>query len=108
MKTTNRWSSKVEAAAKTEATRLCDAALATPRRFPLPDGWPVATSEHSARAKRYQLDVFRNLKLADRVVCDLLRGEDGDVAVDSREEFLAARDLYCAAGIAEVERRFAT
>jgi hypothetical protein len=55
-----------------------------------------------ARAKRYQLDEFaRTSSKVNRAVSDVGQG-----TWSSREQFLAAIDLYCAAGIAEVERRF--
>ncbi len=89
----------VTTAAIAEATRLCDQAFSAMRS-------PQTRPDVRARAKRYQVEHFRNQALSNRVVCDLLRGDDGIIG-GTREEFLAAVDLYCAAGIAEVERRFA-
>lgn len=89
----------VEAAAVTEATRLCEQALAGMSRVAT-----TPTAAQRARAKRYQLDEFRpTAAKVQRLVCDACRSEP----LATREEFLAAVDLYCAAGVAEVERRFA-
>lgn len=90
----------VAAAAVTEAARLCDTAIAASIRL---RGQPFASPDLVARAKRYQKDEFspKSAKVT-RVVYDLF-GYDGWA---SREEFLAAVDVYCAAGVCEVGRRF--
>jgi hypothetical protein len=93
----------IEAAAVAEATRLCDHVLAV-----LAKPCPVTGEPHSearrVRTKRYQLDEFRpTFAKVERVVYSLFTGDEWA----SREELLAACDLYCAAGRAEVERRFA-
>jgi hypothetical protein len=104
---TNEQITKVTDTAKIEAARLCDQALAPRPRSsgPSPSEW---TSAQWARVQRYQLERFeRASQRIERVVCDLLRDEEtGDVAVSTREELLTAIDVYCAAGIAEVARRF--
>lgn len=97
---------KILAAAAAEATRRCDVVLAACERL-------SATAAQRARAKR---DVLAEFTAADRqgprakmerAVLDLFRNADGDVTVfATRDDLLAAVDLYCAAGKAEAERRF--
>lgn len=91
----------IETAATVEASRLCDSALAALARMQA-NPFAAPSPKLRARAKRYQLEEFsRTSRKVERVVCDIGR----DVFA-TRDEFLGAVDLYCAAGIAEVERRF--
>jgi hypothetical protein len=91
----------IEAAAVAEATRLCDHALAVLARPLALGGMPSA--EHRARAKRYQKDEFLcTSRKVERAVYELFTRDEWT----SRDELLAALPIYCAAGIAEVERRF--
>jgi hypothetical protein len=84
----------VIAAARAEATRLCDRALAAVAKL-------GATPDQRARAKRYQIEEFsRTSARVERVVCGL-------VEFSTREDLLTAIAAYCEAGIAEVESRFA-
>lgn len=90
----------IKSAAIAEAARLCDQAIAAVERR---GGNPVQT----ARAKRYQLAEFnRTSPRIERVVCDLIRPAPGEPAASSRDELLAAIELYCASGVEEIERRF--
>lgn len=89
----------IETAAVAEATRLCDSAIAALARL---QEQPFASPSLCARAKRYQIDEFsRTSRKTERVVFEIRRDKWA-----SRDELLAAIDLYCAAGVAEVERRF--
>ena len=91
--------STIETAAVAEAARLCEQALAGMARLA-----SAPSASQRARAKRYQLEEFRPTSAkVQRLVSDACR--PGPLA--TREEFLAAVDLYCAAGVAEIERRFA-
>ncbi len=92
----NANATKIETAAVTEATRLCDQAFAGMAKI------LTITPSQRARAKRYQLVEFRSTSSrVQRLVSEAVAGEFA-----SREEFLASVDLFCAAGVAEVERRF--
>ena len=91
----------VIAAAKARAVSLCATALAACFKH-------GATAERHARAKRYQIEEFQNRKMSERILCDLLlRPASGAPLIDSREELLAAIEVYEIAGIAEVRRLFA-
>jgi len=91
----------VIAAAKERAVSLCEKALAACFKY-------GATAERHARAKRYQIEEFQNRKMSERILCDLpLRPAGGAPLIDSREELLAAIEVYEIAGIAEVRRLFA-
>lgn len=97
---TNEQAAKLTAAAITEATRLCDQAMAALSRL---DAWAKKD-----RARRYQIDEFRTASArVERVVFDLLRVcPDGPADVATRGALLDAIDTYCNAGLAEIERRF--
>ena len=97
MKTETR--NAIETAAVAEAARLCEQAPAGRARLAA-----APSAAQRARAKRYQREELQPTSArVQRLVGDACR--PGPLA--TREEFLAALDMYCAAGIAEVERRFA-
>ncbi len=98
MSTTN--ATKITDAAIIEATRLCDIALAALVTY----GSSPARLESTRRA---QVAVFRNAKMSERIVCDLLRQVDDSIGVGSREELLAFVSLYQETGVSEVCCRFA-
>lgn len=97
MNTTN--TAKIIDAATAEAARLSDRALSACARY-------RATPAKVDSARRAQIAEFRNARKSERVVCDMLRGEDDRVNVDSREELLEAVALYIETGVVEVCRRF--
>lgn len=103
----SKMTENVESAAVTEATRLCDQAFAGLAKLSADPA--VATHlpplpSLLAKAKRYQLHEFRpDFARIRRMVSDLVQPCDNGL---SREEYESAINLFCAAGIAEVERRF--
>lgn len=91
----------VTASAQERAASLCGKAIAAILDL-------GATPAQRARGERYQVEEFQNRKMSERILCDLLLHPADEVAlIDTREELLAAIDVYAAAGIAEVRRLFA-
>ncbi len=101
LSTAKEVASKIEAAAVAEATRLCDNAFAGIARH-IGAGRQMSPDQR-ARAKRYQIEEFRPTYAKALRLCS---DAHPSWLFESREEWLGAVDLYCAAGIAEVERRF--
>ncbi len=95
---------KIQPAAVAEAARLCAMALAGHARLSADTYLAPSLAPRDvrlAKAKRYQLNEFRpDFKRIQRIVLDTYRFE-------TREDFLAAVDFFCAVGRAEVERLFA-
>lgn len=89
----------IVAAARAAAALLCDKSIDNVARF-------GGSAELRARARRYQMAEFREAgKVSSRTERVVLELFDRD-AWASREELLEAIEVYCDAGISEVERRF--
>ena len=89
----------IVAAARAAAAALCTKSLENVARF-------GGSAELRARARRYQKAEFRECgKVSARTTRIVFELFDRD-AWASREELLEAIEVYCDAGISEVERRF--
>jgi hypothetical protein len=91
---------KLVDAARAFAAHLCDDTLS------LNETWKSASPEQRKRAKRYQLEEFRECdrtkKNIERIVLDMFCADE----FSTRDDLLAAVEVYADAGIAEVERLF--
>lgn len=111
MKTTN--TEKLQSLAIVRATALCDAALATlaTGRKTFVKGKPVMVpwgDEKRMQLKALQIDAFKPGYQVDGIVADAVDfAVEGATDEASAQAILAdAVAVYCAAGRAEVERRF--